>query len=259
MLSESGVLRWLKTDGIQVRVRPVVTSTNDVLKDLAAEGAAEGLALLAEEQTQGRGRMGRSFYSPPGTGLYMSVLLRPAVSAGAAAEITACAAVAAAEAIEELSGRGAGIKWVNDVLLDGKKVCGILTEAATDPESGAPRWVVVGIGVNIAPPAGDFPEELRSVAGAVFEKDPGPDCRCRLAAGILDRLTAYSQRPGDARVYRAYKARSLALGRNVALLVPGREPISAEALDIGADYSLLVRLEDGSLQEVRSGEISLRL
>lgn len=259
VLSETGIRRHLKTDGVKLQVRSTVTSTNTVLKGLAAEGAEEGLVLLAAAQTQGRGRMGRSFYSPPDTGLYMSVLLRPAVSAVEAARITACAAVAVAEAIEALSGRDTQIKWVNDVLMNGKKVCGILTEASTDFESGMVNYVVVGIGVNTALPPGDFPGELRDVAGAAFGAERPPELRCRLAAEVLDRLMDYYRRPDSEHIYRAYRARSVVLRKSVNILSPGRDSVPAEVLDIDRDYSLLVRLEDGSTRRINSGEVSVRM
>lgn len=259
VLCASGIRRHLKTPGLKLQVRSTVTSTNTVLKALAAEGAEEGFVLLAAEQTQGRGRMGRSFFSPPGTGLYMSVLLRPAVSAVEAARLTACAAVAVAEAVEALSGRDTQIKWVNDVLMDGKKICGILTEASMDFESGMVSYIVVGIGINATLPPGDFPEDLRSIAGAAFEPDRLPELRCRLAAEVLDRLMDYYRRSDGEDIYRAYRARSLVLRKPVSLLSPGRDSVPAEVLDIDRDYSLLVRLEDGSTQRVNSGEVSVRV
>ena len=136
VLSVESVRRYLRHREITPEVYKTISSTNTVLKARAAEGAGEGLALIAGEQTAGRGRMGRSFYSPADSGLYMSLLLRPRIAAREATGLTACAAVAVAETIEALSGRAAQIKWVNDVLLDGRKVCGILSEASLDCESG---------------------------------------------------------------------------------------------------------------------------
>ena len=183
-LSESGVRSRLKNKRLQLYVLQRVTSTNTVLRQMAEEGAEDGSVLLADSQTAGRGRMDRRFYSPPGTGLYLSLLLRPRIPAADAVRITACAAVAAAEAIEEVSGRRTAVKWVNDILLDGRKVCGILTEGSVDPLTGLLRYAVVGIGVNITPPPDGFPPELRTVAGAVCERNE-PGLRCRLAALLL--------------------------------------------------------------------------
>ena len=258
-LSAEGIRRYLTRSDLRVRFEPVISSTNTVLKQMAREGAPEGLALAAGEQTAGRGRLGRSFYSPSGSGLYLSLLLRPSLEASEAPQLTACAAVAAAEALESLSGARIGIKWVNDLLLGGRKVCGILTEAGTDPVSGRLSYAVVGIGINTRVPAGDFPEEIRDVAGAVFGDTPLPDLRNRLAAGVLDRLIAYAARPGAPEVFDAYRRRSLVLGKPVRILAPGRDPVPAVALDLGPDYSLRVRLQDGSVRVLDSGEISVRL
>ncbi|MDO4989412.1 MAG: biotin--[acetyl-CoA-carboxylase] ligase [Eubacteriales bacterium] len=258
VLSADGVMKHLRHRELRIEVFPSVGSTNTVLKTLAEQGEAAGCVVIAGEQTAGRGRMGRSFYSPAGSGLYMSVLYRPSSPAADAVRITACAAVAVAGTIEELSGRQAQIKWVNDVLVDGKKVCGILTEASLDCESGMFRHLIVGIGVNTAVPDGDFPEALRGVAGSAFGPAPVPQLRCRLAAGILDRLTDFMEDPGSERCFEAYRARSVVLGKRVTLLSPGREPAEAEVLGLERDYSLRVRLGDGSETRVSSGEVSVR-
>ena len=258
-LSEDGIARHLRNKALKLRVYKTISSTNTVLKGLAAEGAPEGLVLLSEEQTAGRGRMGRSFYSPPGSGLYLSLLLRPDMQAVDATRLTACAAVAVAESIEALSGRETQIKWVNDIFVDGRKVCGILTEASVDCESGMMHYVIIGIGVNTHVPDGDFPEEIRNIAGAAFGAGPVPELRCRLAAGILDRLTDYAKDPGAPSIFDGYKRRSLVLGKHIDILSPGREPVGAEAVDLAEDYSLLARLPDGSTRRLSSGEVSVKL
>ncbi|MBQ9210543.1 MAG: biotin--[Clostridia bacterium] len=259
VLSEAGIRRYLDQEELQLQVYPTITSTNTVLKQMALEEAPAGLALVAGEQTAGRGRLGRSFYSPSGSGLYLSLLLRPGTAAAEATCLTACAAVSVAEAIESLAEVHPGIKWVNDLLIGGKKVCGILTEAGLDLENGAVSYVIIGIGINTRLPAGDFPEELRAIAGAVFGEAPIPDLRNRLAAQVLDRLWRYSQDPAAPELFEKYKSRSLALGQPIQILSPGKEPASAQALDLERDYSLRVRLADGSEQLLRSGEISIRL
>ena len=151
-----------------------------------------------------------------------------------------------------------GIKWVNDILIGGKKVCGILTEAGMDCETGRISYVIIGIGVNTKVPSGDFPEELRAIAGSVFGDQTIPDLRNRLAALILEKLMTYSAAPSDFTVFEKYRHRSLVLGKPIRILAPGREPVAAEALDLERDYSLRVRLEDGSTELLRSGEISIR-
>ena len=258
VLSAEGIRRYLKHPEIEVRFFPVISSTNTVLKQLAAENAPAGLALVAGEQTSGRGRMGRSFYSPAGSGLYLSLLLRPDLEPAKAVMMTACAAVSVAEAIETLTDVRLGIKWVNDLFLRGKKVCGILTEAGLDCEAGRMSYVVIGVGINTRIPAENFPEDIRETAGSVFGETSVPDLRNRLAALVLDNLVAWSADPGSVSLFENYRRRSLALGRPIRILAPGRDPVQAEVLDIDPDYSLKVRLEDGSIQHLCSGEISIR-
>ena len=258
VLSEQGVRQYLQNPRIEPRVYERICSTNTVLKAMASGGAPEGLALIAAEQKQGHGRMGRSFYSPKDTGLYLSLLLRPTAPATEAVGLTACAAVAVCEAIEELSGRQTQIKWVNDVLVDGKKVCGILSEASLDCENGHLAFAVVGVGINIAEPEGGFPPELREIAGAAFGEERPPALRCRLAARLLDKLMDYCARPGDEALYEAYLRRSTVLGKDINLLSPDGVPAPAFALAIERDYGLLVRLADGSLRKLRAGEVSVR-
>ena len=258
VLSSEGIRQYLKSKDLDLRYLRSVGSTNTVLKNLAAEGLPEGTALVAGEQTQGRGRMGRSFYSPGGSGLYMSLLLRPTLPASEATGITACAAVAVAETLEQLSGRPTQIKWVNDIWMEGKKVCGILTEASIDCESGRVHDAVVGIGINVRAPEGGFPEDLEQIAGAVFPEQGIPDLRCQVAAGVLDRLWSRYRAMPEEDCFSAYRARSLVLGKDVDLLTPGQAPIKARVLDLARDYSLLVRLESGEQRQIRSGEIRIR-
>ena len=258
VLSEEGIRRFLDRQDLEVRVCPTITSTNTVLKQLALEEAPSGLALVAGEQTAGRGRLGRSFYSPANTGLYLSLLLRPDLAAQDATLLTACAAVSVAEALESLAEVKLSIKWVNDLYLGGRKVCGILTEAGLDCESGRMSYVIIGIGVNTRMPPGDFPEEIRSIAGDVFGDAPVPDLRNRLAARILDNLMACAEDPRSPEIFDKYRRRSLVLGRPIRILAPGRAPVPATALDLEPDYSLRVRLEDGREELLRSGEISVR-
>ena len=258
VLSESGVRKHLKTGGLNLQVYPSISSTNTVLKGMAEEGAGEGLCLIAGEQTAGRGRRGRSFYSPPNSGIYMSILLRPAMQAVDATSITACAAVAVAEAIESLAPMEAGIMWVNDIYVDGRKVCGILTEASLDCESGQVNYLIVGIGINTRVPDAYFPEELRNIAGSAFGDKPIPELRCRLAAGVLDRLMQYYEKLADKAWFEEYRRRSLVLGKPVNILSPGREPEKAEALDLDGDFALIVRTEAGELRRLNSGEVSIR-
>lgn len=240
---------------LRLQVQPQVTSTNLLLRRQAEQGAPEGTALLADAQTAGRGRLGRQFYSPEGTGLYLSLLLRPAaLPLDRAVHITTMAAVAVCRAIEELGGGPAQIKWVNDVFLHGRKVCGILTESALNARAGCLDWAVVGIGVNVCPPAGGFPPELDGVAGAVFDA-PLPDAKNRLAAAVLGHLWAcYTGAPYAAE----YRRRSLVVGRQIRVISSAGQR-SALALDVDDDCRLLVQYPDGRREALSTGEISIRL
>ena len=257
VLSREGILAHLRTPGLDVEVCPCVSSTNTLLKAEAENGAPEGRVIVAGEQTAGRGRLGRSFFSPPGTGLYLSLLLRPKESAEAALRITTAAAVAVCEAIEALSGREAKIKWVNDVYLDGKKVCGILTEASLDLESGGLHYAILGIGVNALTPEGGFPEDLREIAGAVFEAGGAPELRCRLAAEILDRFLACYRAEDPAALFERYRARCFVLGRRVTVLSGGIAIGEGEAVGLEQDYRLRLRYDDGTEGLLQSGEVSV--
>ena len=258
VLSEEGMRKYLRNSALDLQVYRSITSTNTVLKTMAEEGAGEGLCLVAGEQTVGKGRRGRSFYSPPNSGLYLSILLRPTLQAADATSITACAAVAVAQAIESLAQVKAEIKWVNDIYVDGRKVCGILTEASLDCESGQVNYMIVGIGINTRVPDSDFPEELKNIAGSAFGDRPIPQLRCRLAAGVLDRLTAYYANLTDKAWFDEYRRRSMVLGKEINILAPGREAEPAVALDLDTDFSLIVRTESGELRRLNSGEVSIR-
>lgn len=244
---------------LQVSVVDEAESTNAAVRARAADGAPEGLVLIAKAQTQGRGRLGRTFYSPAGTGLYLSVLLRPALAAPQAPLLTALAAVAAAEAAEDLCGQPVRIKWVNDLLCGGKKVCGILTEAAMSLESGGLDYVVLGAGFNLAAPAGGWPPELAQTAGALFAAPPPAGARAALAAAFLQRFWALYQGFDKAAFLPQYRRRQAVLGRRVEVLAPGAPPRAATALAIDDDCRLVVRFaDDGATAALPGGEVRVR-
>ncbi len=259
ILSAQGIKNFLRTDFYSLEIKKSVTSTNDAAKAAAAENRGEGFTVIAESQTAGRGRLGRKFCSPRGTGLYMSILLRPRVPVEMSLFITTAAAVAVAEAIESVSGETAGIKWVNDVFVSGKKVCGILTEGAMDVENGKLQYAVVGIGVNVREPEGGFPEDVRQVAGAVFEKECPPWLRCRLAAGILDNFYSYYRHLEEKPYFAEYKRRSIVLGKNVLIQDRSGGSDTALALDIDENCGLVVKTQSGEIKTLSTGEVSVRL
>ncbi len=229
-------------------------STNTLLKERAGT-LPEGFVLIARRQSAGRGRLGRRFFSPDATGLYLSILLRPALSPADAALLTPAAAVAAARAVDGCFGVETKIKWVNDLYLRGKKICGILAESSYGGGS-SPAYTVLGAGFNIAPPEGGFPADIAEVAGAIAEK-AAPGDRERLAGAFLRELYGlYTALPATP-FYEEYRARDLVCGRDVTVLSPdGSTPAHAE--EILPDFSLAVRLPDGTRRALAAGEVSLR-
>ena len=256
-VTAGGVRKYLGglSEKIAVEVLPVCPSTNRLLKERAAE-LPEWYTVIARRQTAGRGRLGRSFCSPEGSGLYMSVLLRPKLAAEDVSLITPAAAVAVCRAAEELGSDRAEIKWVNDVLIGGRKVCGILTEAGFNARSGTPDWAVLGAGINVTEPASGFPPEIADVAGAVFPRQEA-DTPDRLAAAFLRHLYAIYQALPARSFVAEYQARSCLTGRRVNVL-RGGQARKALALAVDGQCRLLVRYEDGTEEALFSGEVSVR-
>jgi BirA family biotin operon repressor/biotin-[acetyl-CoA-carboxylase] ligase len=258
VLSADGMLPFLSDENTadKINIHASLESTNKTAKELAAAGAKHGTIIMAEKQTAGKGRYGRSFFSPPGHGIYMSVILCPEQRHGSSALLTLRAAVAVCKAIESLAAKKPQIKWVNDIFIDGKKVCGILTEAATDHQNGAMRWAVVGIGVNFDTPKTDYPEELRDIAGSVFSEGRPEITRNRLAAEIINHMTAAENQPGEKEILDEYKKRLIVLGKKVT--VAGfDEKYEAAAVDIDDTGRLIVKKDNGEILALSSGEIQL--
>lgn len=245
-------------DEMHIVVLPMAVSTNALVRKQADLGAPEGLAILANEQSAGRGRRGRSFFSPPGTGVYMSLLLRPKEDfAKQAVRITTIAAVAMCQAIEEVSDERAQIKWINDIFVRGKKVCGILTEAVFYPGTDRLDYVVLGLGVNVCQPPDGFPPELAQIAGAVFPF-PNNAAKSRLAAAFFNRFWPYYERLDHHDYVEQYRARSFAIGRLVQV-ISATQNRRALVLGLDEDCRLIVRYDDGTEDCLSSGEISIRL
>ena len=259
-LTEGTVRPWLHTErlGRNLLCFDCIDSTNNYLKRLALEGAPDGTVAIADEQTAGRGRLGRSFQSPPGTGVYLSILLRPPVVPEKAVNLTACTAVAMCDAVEAAAGLRPQIKWTNDVLLDKRKICGILTEMSVEGETGALQYIVVGIGVNVNQQLSDFPEELQSVAGSVAMAAGHPIDRGRLSAEIVNAMDQmYADWLKGVWSVDRYRADCATLSREVRVIRAGgeREAV-AEAVD--DEFGLVVRYPDGTRETVFSGEVSVR-
>lgn len=259
ILSASGITRLLSPDcaGLKLEVLSCASSTNALLREQANAGAPEGTVILANQQTKGRGRLGRDFYSPPDTGIYMSLLLRPSdLLPAQAVQITTMAAVAACRAIGEISGKAPQIKWVNDIFLDDKKVCGILTEAAFHLESGSLDYVVLGIGFNVYPPAGGFPEDIALIADSILrsQEDEGKN---RLAASFLNHFLHIYHSPDKGSYAAEYRQNSMVIGKPIRIFTPRGER-TGYALDVDNECRLLVRYTDGTIDRLSSAEVSIR-
>ena len=242
-----------------VRCLDVTDSTNSYLRREAANGAPGGLCVIANEQTAGRGRAGRSFFSAADCGIYLSMLLRPHCEPQRAMTLTAHTAVALCRAIERACGAKAQIKWTNDIVLNGRKLCGILTEITLEGETGLIDSVVIGVGVNVNYAPEDFPPELRDVAGSIFSETGVRADRPRLAAEMILALDEMAQAwARDPRAWLAdYRRLCVTIGREVRVL-RGDAERSAFALAVTDDFALRVRYDDGTEEDLSSGEVSVR-
>ncbi len=272
-LSAAVIQQFLSDEArTHIQVADCVTSTNSILKEQALLGAPEGTLLITTEQTAGRGRLGRNFHSPKGTGLYLSLLLRPTLPPEDAVLLTAAISVAATEAITELTGKEPKIKWVNDLYLDGKKIAGILTEASMDPTSGSLSYAVIGIGINLKEPTGGFPKDLAGIAGALYqnsERSTSPhttntptrpqELPARLVAGILNHFYKYYDHLTERAFLASYRAHSCLIGQKILVknLATDTEGRPATALDIDAECNLVVEYEDGTREALHSGDVTL--
>ncbi|MCL2031186.1 MAG: biotin--[acetyl-CoA-carboxylase] ligase [Oscillospiraceae bacterium] len=241
----------------EVHVHAVLDSTNAKAKALALAGHRHGTVVVADTQTAGRGRLGRSFASPAGAGLYISFLLEPGrLPLRSLTWITAVAALAVCDAVKLVTGRDARIKWVNDVLLDNRKICGILTEALTNLEGGGADWLVVGIGINVLSSA--LPEDLRGVAAGLYGDAAPGGTRSRLAASLINTFLAPRLWPDERELHAAYRARQVVLGREVTVH-SSEDSYPARAVDLDADGHLIVERPDGRRETLCSGEVSVKL
>lgn len=237
-----------------------IDSTNNYAKQLGMAGGEDGVVVVANCQTAGRGRMDRTFQSPRDKGIYLTALLRPDIPMDRLLSVTALAGVAVCGAVEQVCGVRPKLKWPNDPVLNGKKLCGILTEMSLEAETGRLQSLVVGIGLNVGQTAADFTPEVAAVATSISQELGRSVTRPALAAAeieALDRLYT-ALKGGDLSAYlAAYRRDCVNLGKTVQLISPlGRETV--EAVGIDEQFGLVVRTADGTEKTVRSGEVSVR-
>ncbi|MCL1789395.1 MAG: biotin--[acetyl-CoA-carboxylase] ligase [Oscillospiraceae bacterium] len=252
VISLNEISRFLskKIRSCEIKIYDSLDSTNTKAKELVISGAKHGTILIAERQTAGRGRINRRFFSPTGSGVYMSVILKSGQlrdNTPVSALVTAYAAVSVCEAIENSANKFPQIKWVNDVFLNGRKICGILTEAVAGS-------VIVGVGINFTEPEDGFPDEIKDIAGALFSETPIVS-RNRLAAEIVGRILAYDMKSDNTTLLSEYKKRLMTLGKRIIIEIAGNAPYEAIAVDIDAQGRLMVEKDDGEVETLLFGEI----
>ena len=235
-----------------------IESTNTKAKELAKGGAPAGTVLIAGNQTGGRGRLGRSFSSPAGMGVYLSVILRPNCKGDQLMHLTCATAVAACEAVEKASGVLPGVKWINDLVCDKEKLGGILTEMSINSD-GLVDWAVVGVGINCCQKKTDFPPELQDIATSLLLQTGSACSPSLLAARLTESLYKMDKilLKEKQQLMDTYRLNCVTLGKNI-LVVRGEDSAYGEAMDLDQDGGLLVRFADGTEKVVNSGEVSIR-
>ena len=261
-LSEYKIRKGLKTKiiGNKIEILKTISSTNSYIKEFR-KNAENGLVVIAEEQTKGRGRMNRSFFSPAKKGIYLSILLMPEISVSDINLITVLTAVAVINAIHKITGMKPSIKWINDILFQNKKLCGILTEASIEGESGNIEYIVIGIGINISTLSNDFPDEIKDIAISIKEIVKTDCFRNEIISELLNLIELYYL---DLTLYGKkrdfidqYRENLCMLGKDIEI-TQGNIHCKAKAIDIDENARLIVRNESGELQTISSGEISVR-
>ncbi len=243
------------SDKFNFLIYKTVESTNIIARGMAINGAESGTVIIAEEQTSGYGRNGKSFFSPYGTGIYMSIILNlKKKKFFNRSLITTAAATAVSKSIEEISNKNTQIKWVNDVFINEKKVCGILTEGAFSFEDGRLEYAVIGIGINVHFPKNGFPKEIDSIASSINTEN-NADIRNILIAKILEYLYEYYF--NNVAFYDEYIKRSFLIGKEVSINVDNKD-YTVKVLDIDRTFALIVKFQDGKVDRLVSGSINYR-
>ncbi len=234
-------------------------STNELAKRLAYHGAENGTVVIAEKQTGGKGRLERKFFSPPGTGIYFSLILRPNCNPKDAAKFTLLAAAAVAESMKKFNLR-AEIKWPNDILYDGRKIVGILTEMSASIEQV--NYIVVGVGINVNERRENFPADLQKVAASLAEMNGGKNLNradfFRTVLEEFERLYIFAETENFDEVFKIWRAYNITLGKQIKIIAADSgETFTGIAVDINENGALVVDTEDGR-RVVYAGDVSIR-
>lgn len=244
-----------------VHVFDSVDSTNNVLKDMARNGAPSGTVVISDHQSGGKGRRGRSFSSPKGVGIYLSYLFKPESGFDKISNLTSWTAIAVSDAIFNAYGIDSQVKWVNDLLMNRKKICGILTEVTVEAESGLIDNCIIGIGINVNETS--FPEELSQIATSIsLENGKKTFDRSKLAAELIRAMYDIAYRwPDDDYYLNRYRKNNVTVGSKIVAypqLAENSQGRSGTAIAINEDFTLKVKFDDGSVEDLRSGEVSVR-
>jgi BirA family biotin operon repressor/biotin-[acetyl-CoA-carboxylase] ligase len=258
LLKASLIVPKLQTKvlGRDIDIFPDIDSTNTFAKSLSLLGTNEGKTIIAETQKGGRGQLGHDFYSPPGSGIYMSVLIRPKISAVRAQLLTTAAATAVTDALLAVTGTEFGIKWVNDIYSKStkKKLCGILAEASSSLESAQLEYAVIGIGINVNNTA--FPKELKETASSLYLETGRFFDRNEVAAAVLNALERRIEQVESGEFLPDYRSRSIIIGKEV-MVTQGNDSFKAKVLGIDDLGRLVVKPESGKATVISSGSVKL--
>ncbi len=240
---------------LKFQILDKATSTNTLVKEIASEND-EGFVIVAGEQTAGRGRMGRSFFSPGDSGVYMSLLLKPQIKPEDAVQITTAAAVSVCRALEGLGVTDPKIKWVNDIYIGNKKVCGILTESSFNSGDGKLGFAVLGVGINIYESEEGFPNEIKDIAGTVFTQRK-ENLRNKFIAEFINEFFEFYINISLRKHMKEYKEKSFVLGKEISI-IQGENIRNGKAVDVDENCNLVAEFPDGTTEKLYSGEISIR-
>ena len=253
-VSADALKKFLKVD-CNIKIFDILESTNITAKNDAKNGAAEGTLIIARSQLGGKGRLGRSFYSPKNSGIYFSLVLKPNIPPKDITLITPTAAVAVALAIETVANKNPKIKWVNDIFVNGKKVCGILSEAAFNSDGTAAQYIILGIGINLTTPKGGFPEDIKNIAGSVYEENETPYIN-KLIAEVINNFFEFYNELNSPTLPLEYQNRMMLIGDNINYTHNGIQK-SGIVMRIDERFRLIIKKENGDLIHLESGEVTI--
>ena len=258
-ISKDAIRVLLKKDykDIEIYTYKLIDSTNEEAKKIAKKGAKDGTVIIAEEQSAGKGRMGRSFYSPANTGIYMSIILRPKLTSMDSVLITTAASVSICNAIYKATGIQCEIKWINDIYINNKKVAGILTEASTNSQSGIIDYLILGIGINFNKPKDNFPNEIKNIATSLFDNDSNGKTRNILCAEIINNILNMISNIKNYDFISEYKEKSIIMNKDIMYTISGKS-FFGKVIDISNEGSLIIKDKYDNIIILSSSEVTIR-